>query len=96
MKNKQRPIDMPIMKEMCKTCPFGPKGDQELADRIRLTVLTEASQTCHTTGVMIGKEDTHLCRGARDIQLRFFHILGVIAQPTDEAWQNKWDELQCG
>lgn len=49
-------------------------------------VLIEASQTCHSTGVVHGKSDTHLCRGARDFQIQIFHRLGVISSPTDEAW----------
>lgn len=84
---KPHPIDMPIMVSMCATCPFRDGGCQQLRSRIEQQVLTTASQTCHSTGVAIGRRyDTHLCRGARDFQLQIFYRLGVIAKPTDEAW----------
>lgn len=80
---------MPVMAAHCKTCPFGPNGDRELREKVERRVLDPngASQTCHSTGVALGKrQDTHLCRGARDLQLRFFAAVGVISEPTDEAW----------
>ncbi len=84
---------MPVMAAKCRTCPFGPAGDPELRSRIERTVLTAASQTCHHTGVIHGKPDTHLCRGARDLQLQFFHRLGFLPAPTDQAWKEKQKEL---
>lgn len=80
----------PVMPERCKTCPF--RNDPELAGKVIERVLTDASQMCHSTG---WPEGTHLCRGARDIQLRVFHAMGVIESPTDEAWDKKRKELGC-
>ena len=89
-----RPINMPVMPKMCPTCPFGPNGCIELREKISSRVLSVASQTCHSTGVAIGKNyDTHLCRGARNLQLTVFHRLGVIAEPTDEAWMKAARQL---
>lgn len=34
-----------------------------------------------------------LCRGARDVQLTYFTSMGVIKEPTDEAWEAKVQEL---
>lgn len=89
-----KPGEMPVMKEQCKTCPFRDGGDPRLRARIEQDVLTKASQTCHSTGVMHGKRyDTHLCRGARDFQLTIFYRLGVIEAPTDEAWAKAVKEM---
>lgn len=76
---------MPVMQAQCPTCPFRRRGDAHLRARIEGTVLTEASQTCHTSGGF-DIADTALCRGARDFQLTIFHRLGVIEAPTDAAW----------
>lgn len=86
--------NMPVMKESCATCPFRDTGWQELRTKIIKRILTEASQTCHSTGSVKGKRDTHLCRGARDAQLQFFFRLGVISEPTDKAWSEKATQLQ--
>ena len=89
---KKKPVEMPIMSEMCATCPFREDGDDpsEVRNSVMQRVLTEASQTCHSTGIAHGKQhDTHLCRGARDFQLKIFSRLGVIEAPTDEAWEER-------
>ena len=77
---------MPVNKKMCSTCPFGPNGVQEIRQKVEKRCLSKASQTCHHSGGTEGKPDTRLCRGARDLQLMFFYRLGVISEPTDEAW----------
>jgi hypothetical protein len=80
------------MKEQCPTCPFRNGTYPDLAERVTARCLTEASQICHHP-VLHGKKETHLCRGARDIQLRFFYVIGFLPEPTDEAWKNKCNEL---
>jgi hypothetical protein len=78
---------MPVMAAKCKTCPFGPGGSLEVRASVERRIYTEASQTCHSTGVALGKRrDTHLCRGARDAQLAFLHGIGFLDEPTDAAW----------
>lgn len=80
----------PVMKAKCATCPFGTPGYPELAAQITEQILTDASQICHSSG---WPEGTHLCRGARDIQLRLFTSMGIITAPTDEAWNTKVEEM---
>jgi hypothetical protein len=85
---------MPVMKAQCATCPFRAGGDAGLQARIERQVLSEASQTCHHTGVIHSKPDTHLCRGARDFQLQFFYRIGFLDEATDDAWQAKLAEVR--
>lgn len=80
---------MPVNKTKCQTCPFRKGGDPALRAKIETRVLCEASQTCHHSGSIHGKPDTHLCRGARDHQLTLFHRLGLLDEPTDEAWERQ-------
>jgi hypothetical protein len=89
---KTRPIDMPIMPSKCPTCPFRDEGFVCLREETQLMVLTEASRICHHHELhkLKGK---YLCRGARDFQLRFFHAIGFLSEPTDEAWAAKYAEL---
>lgn len=82
----------PVMKSKCPTCPFGPKGDEAIRDMVTQRVLGEASQICHGPRLH-GQPETHLCRGARDLQLQTFAAMGFIAAPTDEAWDAKCAEL---
>ena len=82
--------DFPVMKKKCGTCPFrtneqGKYNDAQLVNRIKKDILTEASQICHHPR-LDGKEETHLCRGARDYQLEIFHRIGFLDAPTDDAW----------
>lgn len=90
------------MKAQCATCPF--RHDvadefRELAPMLAASALTEASRICHNTG---GNNAIHkktgkprrICRGARDLQLRFFFAIGFLESPTDEAWEKKWNEMQ--
>lgn len=82
--------DTPLRCTMCKTCPFrlgSPYG--YLKEQLMTSALSE-SRICHSTGSNSINAKTgiksHLCRGARDFQLIFMAGLGVIASPTDEAW----------
>ena len=59
-----------------------------MAAQLEVKVLTKASQICHHPALH-GKRQTHLCRGARDFQLMFFHRVGFLSEPTDEAWEDK-------
>lgn len=83
---------MPVMRRKCSTCPFGPNGAKNVRATVEARLLT-VSQTCHSTGAAHGRRDTHICRGARDFQLKIMHGLGVISAPTDAAWKEKWDKI---
>jgi len=83
---------MPVMLARCKSCPFGMPPSDSLRRSIEARLM-EVSQTCHSTGVVYGKPDTHLCRGARDLQLALFHRIGFLAEPTDAAWAAKAKEV---
>jgi hypothetical protein len=84
---------MPVMKRMCKTCPFGPNGDPLIANSVAPRVVRfEGSHLCHHP-ILVGREETHLCRGARDIQLKLLAAFGVIDEPTDAAFDAKAKRL---
>jgi len=59
-----------------------------------MSALTEASRICHSTGSnnainsRTGKPPA-ICRGARDLQLKFFVATGFLDAPTDAAWNKK-------
>lgn len=79
-----------VMHRRCSTCPFntdknGRHSDPALVNKITKRITSEANQICHHPA-LFGKEETHLCRGARDYQLDIFWKLGVLKEPTDEAW----------
>lgn len=77
---------LPLTAAPCGSCPFGPNGVEEVATSVKQRILTQASQTCHSTGAIHGRRDTHLCRGARDFQLQILHRMGLLSAPTDDAW----------
>jgi hypothetical protein len=83
--------NFPVMKKKCTTCPFHrrDKIEIELANTVEVRCMTQGSQICHHP-VLSGKEQDHLCRGARDYQLSIFYRLGVIKAETDEAWDKAW------
>lgn len=88
---------MPIQQVMCGTCPFrtGSKYTFLAAD-LGASALTHSSRICHSTGSNNGinrrtGKPPALCRGARDLQLRYFAHAGFIEAPTDEAWVGEPD-----
>jgi hypothetical protein len=89
--------DWPVMAKQCATCVLrcdehGRYVDPHLANSVIERCLTQASQICHHSALH-GKKQTHLCRGVRDFQIMIFHRMGFLSAPTDEAWQNRRDEL---
>jgi hypothetical protein len=87
------------LSEKCGTCPFREGSPHAaLAPQLAVSALTSASRICHQTGTnAIGgrtRKKPRLCRGARDIQLKHFHALGVIAEPTDAAWAAAWAAIK--
>ena len=80
------------MPNRCPSCPFNPKGDVQTRMMVTERCLSEASQICHHPRLK-DKKETHLCRGARDVQLRVFYEYKFIDAPTDEAWDSKRREL---
>lgn len=99
MAKKKNP---PVREAKCATCPFRDGVDLKyscLRGMLTQAALTEASRICHSTGKNNAfHEDTgkpeELCRGARDVQLQFFFAIGFIEAPTDEAWAERWREVQ--
>lgn len=85
--------DWPVMKSKCSTCPFGPNGDRRTQSSVTESVVNmKGSQICHHP-VLKGKPETHLCRGARDLQLRVLAVFGVIEDATDAAYNRKRESL---
>lgn len=89
-----------VMPTNCKTCPFREDGWTDVRELLVERALNEGSPVCHSTGstalVPRSKRASgrqKLCRGARDLQLKMFHGLGVISAPTDEAWDAKAKEM---
>jgi hypothetical protein len=82
------------MKQQCATCPFGPNGDPLVhAGVVERMVKFQGSQICHHPALQ-GKPETHLCRGARDLQLNIMTAMGIIEAPTDKAFMAKWEEIK--
>lgn len=77
---------------MCGTCPFREGSPHaELAPILAEAAVTNGNRICHSTGGnnAINRRTgnpARICRGARDVQLKHFHALGVLNAPTDEAW----------
>ncbi|SRR6266511_1564063 len=98
MKTNNQPL--PVRKTHCKTCPFRDDGQgwTHVRDLLALRALTEATPICHSTGKALVRHNrerlkAHACRGARNLQLQFFHAVGFISSPTDEAWSRKLAEI---
>lgn len=94
-----KPKRLPVRDTKCATCPFQ-KGSPYayLANDLAQSALADASRICHSTGSSnainkrTGKPPA-LCRGARDVQHGYFHSIGFIDAPTDEAWDRKCKEM---
>ncbi len=91
---------------MCPTCPFHEAGWKELRGLLVERALNEASPLCHMAGQFALDErgnplpsaervsqENMICRGARNFQLNFFFEIGLISEPTDEAWAEKCTKM---
>ncbi|NQE37282.1 hypothetical protein [Microcoleus asticus] len=81
-----------VSEKPCYTCPFGGKNPIPLApDRLAYyydELLNGGSQhLCHSA-------EKTICRGGRTIQLRWFCLLGIIEEPTDEAFNQAVTEVE--
>lgn len=81
-----------VPKKPCHTCPFGGKKPIDLPpDRLTYyydQLLNGGSQhLCHSA-------EKTICRGGRTIQLRWFYSLGIIEEPTDEAFNQAVAEVE--
>lgn len=86
------------MPKMCPTCPFRRNGYTSVRSLLESRALMKGTPICHSTGdsdlteKKIYKED-RACRGARNLQLKYFTSIGFIHEATDEAWEAKVKEL---
>lgn len=84
--------DLPVRATKCPTCPFRPGS--KLACLAPGFVADRSSRICHSTGgpnavaTKGTKHPPHVCRGQRDAHLQLMAGLGVIAAPTDKAWND--------
>ena len=84
MKRKKDLSTYGILAHPCYSCPFaGKKPVQLTSGQLKYyqeQLLNGNSQhLCHSVKKTI-------CRGGRTIQLRWFYSLGLIIEPTDEAF----------
>jgi hypothetical protein len=109
---QKRGIDNPpldpckVRQIACKSCPFGRYGEAigsefnydifaDLQFRLTNQAINESNQYCHADELR-GEVSTHVCRNARDTQIRMFYAVGFIESPTDEAWAKKLNEIKNG
>ena len=86
----------PVMAHKCATCPFGENGDVDVRNSVTERLVTlQGSQICHHPRLH-GKEETRLCRGARDFQLNLLHCMGQIAEPTDACFAETSNKVLRG
>ena len=87
---------MPTRAHKCKTCPFLDTGWTHVRPLLTERALMDASPICHSTGaeaLVPSQGPAQICRGARDVQIQFFYRIGVLAAPTEEAWEAKRREV---
>ena len=82
-----------VRKNQCKTCPWRPKSPlNHTVPEIAQKAITEHNHYCHNEQLE-GRTPTILCRGTRNYQLKIFHKLGVLAEPTDDCWKETLKSL---
>lgn len=100
-RTRKRPANMEVMAGMCSSCPFRTDSPLAfLAADLTASALTECSRECHSTGgntlvhpLSKTRVKAKLCRGARDAQLKMFHQMGFLSEPSDAAWAERCKQL---
>jgi len=77
----------PIQKTPCKTCPFAGSNPialepESLHNYYQNIVQLRGSHVCHSA------RKTTICRGGRDITLKVLTAMRLLAEPTDEEFEN--------
>jgi len=74
----------PVQEKPCKTCPFS--GEKPLplspSDLVMYyqNLMGNGQHICHSTN------NTKICRGGRNIQLKWLCAIGMLDEPTDDAF----------
>ena len=74
----------PVQEKPCKTCPFS--GEKplplSLSDLVMYyqNLMGNGQHICHSTN------NTQICRGGRNIQLKWLCAVGMLDEPTDDAF----------
>lgn len=74
----------PVQDKPCKTCPFS--GEKPLplcpSDLVMYyqNLMGNGQHICHSTN------NTKICRGGRNIQLKWLCAIGMLDEPTDDAF----------
>jgi hypothetical protein len=80
---------MEVQPKPCRTCPFAGERPIKLTiDRlVEITQnLQESTHLCHSANNRL------ICRGGREIQLRWLYLKGFISEPTDAALNEAFDK----
>ena len=93
MKKPQlNPNDMrtyPVQQSPCYSCPFAGEKPLEISSENMNGYLNNlfghGQHICHST-------QQHICRGGRDLQLRWLCAIGLLDESTDEAFDRAVDE----
>jgi len=93
MNNQLNPNDLrtyPVQEKPCKTCPFEGENPVQLhPSRYKELIenLTGQGQhLCHSI------DNKAICRGGRNIQLRFLCAIGILTEATDKAFDQAMEE----
>ena len=82
--------DYPVQPKPCLTCPFEGKEPLQLSAnsmaRYVKNLMGEGQHICHSSNA------TRMCKGGRNIQLRYLYMNGLLSEPTDEAFDKAIDE----
>lgn len=80
----------PVQQIPCKTCPFAGANPLtlDLNDLVGYyqNLLGNGQHFCHSAN------NTKICRGGRTIQLRWLYLIGMLEEPTDEAFDKAVNE----
>ena len=82
--------DYPVQPKPCLTCPFEGKQPIELSAnsyaRYVKNLMGEGQHICHSSN------GTRICRGGRNLQLKWLCMTRQLAEPTDEAFNKAVDD----
>ena len=74
----------PVQQNPCLTCPFAGKKPLQISaknmEEYMTNLLGQGQHICHSS------HGTMICRGGRDIQLRWLCLIGMLDETTDEAF----------
>lgn len=82
-----------VRKKMCRSCPYRDSDRLPLTNELIRDTIRQGDQPCQNERIK-GQSEIYVCRGSRNVQLKFYYAVGVLSKPTDACFEKDFERLK--